>query len=59
MDREKIEEYLGDLFGELNDALGTAQWVEEEGKGDEQFVKLRAMVEEALDYCESLLNSLG
>ena len=59
MDREKIVEYLGDLYGELNDALGTAQWLEEEGKDDEQFGKLRAMVEEVFDYCTSLLDSFG
>lgn len=59
MDRDKIVEYLGDLYGVLSDALGTAQGLEEEGKDDEQFGKLRAMVEEVFDYCTSLLDSFG
>ena len=59
MDWEEIDEQTGYLSGELNDALGTAQGLESSTEGDERFVKLREMVEVALDYCNDLYNSLG
>ena len=59
MDWEEIDEQTGYLSGELNDALGTAQGLESSTGGDERFVKLREMVEVALDYCNDLYNSLG
>ena len=58
MNWKEISEDTGYLSGELNDALGTAQTLEESTEGDERFVKLREMVEEALDYCNELYNSL-
>ncbi len=59
MNWEEIDEQTGYLSGELNDALGTAQGLESEAEGDERFVRLREMVEAALDYCNDLYNSLG
>lgn len=58
MDWEQISEDTGYLSGELNDALGTAQALESDTEGDERFVKLREMVEAALDYCNDLYNTL-
>ncbi len=59
MDWEEISYDTGCLSGERNDALGTAQALESSTEGDERFVKLRKMVEAALDYCNDLYYNLA
>ena len=58
MDKEELNESMGYISSVLDDALGMAQPLEEEFKEDERFSNLCAMIEEAMDYCNDLWDSL-
>ncbi len=58
MNREEFDESLGDLSGMLNEALGMAQLLEDDSYEDKRFSKLREMIEESLDYCNDLYDSM-
>lgn len=59
MDKEELIEEVSFLSGELNDALGTAQMLESESETEkERLSELRQMIEDSLDYCNDLLDSL-
>ena len=58
MSKEEIDEAVGYISGLLNDALGMAQTLESDCEDDERFSKLRETIEETMDYCNNLLDSL-